>query len=83
MASTVKKVAFFRPEEIDRKVLAISFDNNNISKIEQLTLADGNNLKVDTDITQSVEQEQGFFRKYFGGVGSYMPFGGTNSGKEL
>ncbi len=83
MASTVKKVAFFRPEEIDRKVLAISFDNNNINKIEQLTLADGNNLKVDTDITQSVEQEQGFFRKYFGGVGSYMPFGGTNSGKEL
>ena len=83
MASTVKKVAFFRPEEIDRKVLAISFDNNNINKIEQLTLADGNNLKVDTDITQSVEQKQGFFRKYFGGVGSYMPFGGTNSGKEL
>lgn len=83
MASTVKKVAFFRPEELDRKVLAISFDNDNISKIEQLTLADGNNITVDTDITQSVEQEQGFFRKYFGGVGSYMPFGGTNSGKEL
>ena len=83
MASTVKKVAFFRPEELDRKVLAISFDNGQISKIEKLSLADGNNLKVDTDVTKATEQEQGFFRKYFGGVGTYMPFGGTNSGKEL
>ncbi len=83
MASTVKKVAFFRPEELDRKVLAISFDNDQISKIEKLSLADGNNLKIDTNTTQTMEQEQGFFRKYFGGVGAYMPFGGTNSGKEL
>lgn len=83
MASTMKKVAFFRPEELNRKVLAITFDDGQISKIEKLTLADGNNLKIDTDITEATEQEQGFFRKYFGGVGSYMPFGGTNSGKEL
>lgn len=83
MASTVKKVAFFRPEELDRKVLAISFDNGQISKIEKLSLADGNNFKIDTHTTQTTEQGQGFFRKYFGGVGSYMPFGGTNSGKEL
>ena len=83
MASTTKKVAFFRPEELDRKVLAISFDNDQISKIEKLSLVDGNKLPIDTDITQTTEQEQGFFRKYFGGVGTYMPFGGANSGKEL
>mgnify|MGYP004499780645 FL=1 len=83
MASTMKKVAFFRPEELDRKVLTLTFDNGQISKIEKLSLADGNNLKVDTDVTKATEQEQGFFRKYFGGVGTYMPFGGTNSGKEL
>ena len=83
MASTTKKVAFFRPEELERKVLAISFDNNKISKIEKLNLADGNKLPIDTDTTRTTEQEQGFFRKYFGGVGTYMPFGGTNSGKEL
>ena len=83
MASTTKKVAFFHPEELERKVLAISFDNNKISKIERLNLADGNKLPIDTDTTQTTEQEQGFFRKYFGGVGTYMPFGGTNSGKEL
>ena len=83
MASTTKKVAFFRPEELDRKVLAISFDNDQISKIEKLSLADGNKLPIDTNITQTIDQEQGFFRKYFGGVGTYMPFGGANSGKEL
>ena len=83
MASTTQKVAFFRPEELERKVLAISFDNDQISKIEKLSLADGNKLPIDTNITQTTEQEQGFFRKYFGGVGTYMPFGGANSGKEL
>ena len=83
MASTTKKVAFFRPEELERKVLAISFDNNKISKIERLNLADGNKLPIDTDTTQTTEQEQGFFRKYFGGVGTYMPFGGADTKKEF
>ena len=35
-------------------------------KIEKLSLADGNNFKIDTHTTQTAEQEQGFFRKYFG-----------------
>ena len=33
MASTTKKVAFFHPEELERKVLAISFDNNKIQNV--------------------------------------------------
>lgn len=82
MASTSKKVAFLQPEEQKREVLAISFENNNISKIEKLSLADGNNIAIDGDVTDSAEREQGFFRKYFGGVGTYMPFGGSNE-KEL
>lgn len=78
MASTVKKVAFFKPEELDRKVLAISFNNGEVSRIEKLSLADGNDISIDTDTTETAERQQGFFRKYFGGVGAYMPFGGTN-----
>ena len=83
MASTMKKVAFLRPEELNRKVLAITFDDDKITKIEKLTLVDGNDIKVDTDITKATEQEQGFFRKYFGGVGTYMPFGGADTKKEF
>ncbi len=83
MASTMKKVAFLRPEELNRKVLAITFDDDKITKIEKLSLADGNNIKIDTDVTNATEREQGFFRKYFGGVGSYMPFGGADTKKEF
>lgn len=83
MASTMKKVAFLRPEELNRKVLAITFDDDKISKIEKLSLADGNNIKIDKDVTNATEREQGFFRKYFGGVGSYMPFGGADTKKEF
>lgn len=83
MASTMKKVAFLRPEELNRKVLAITFDNDKITKIEKLSLADGNNIKIDKDVTNATEREQGFFRKYFGGVGSYMPFGGADTKKEF
>lgn len=82
MASTVKKVAFFKPEEIDRKVLAITFENNKISKVEEKTLTDANNISIDEEVTESSERQQGFFRKYFGGVGSYTPFGGSNN-KEM
>lgn len=83
MASTMKKVAFLRPEELNRKVLAITFDDDKITKIEKLSLADGNNIKIDKDVTNATEREQGFFRKYFGGVGSYMPFGGADKKKEF
>jgi len=78
MASTVKKVAFLSPEEIDRQILALSFSDGAVSKIEKLTLADGNNISIDKETTETAERRQGFFRKYFGGVGAYMPFGGTN-----
>lgn len=83
MASTMKKVAFLRPEELNRKVLAITFDDDKITKIEKLSLADGNNIEIDKDVTNATEREQGFFRKYFGGVGSYMPFGGADTKKEF
>ena len=63
--------------------MAITFDDNKVSKIETRTLADANNISIDKDVTESAERQQGFFRKYFGGVGSYMPFGNGKSGKDI
>jgi len=83
MSSTIKRVAFMRPEEIHRQVLAITFDDDKVSKIDSKTLADGHNIVIDNEETQATEREQGFFKKYFGGVGSYMPFGGDKNQKGL
>jgi outer membrane protein assembly factor BamE (lipoprotein component of BamABCDE complex) len=77
MSSTTKRVAFFAPQELDRQIMALTFDNDKISDIENLTLADANNIKIDTDETLTADKEEGFFRKYFGGVGAYMPFGSS------
>lgn len=78
MSSTQKKVAFFKPEEIERKILALTFEGEKVSKIEKFDLADGNNISIDNDETQTANTNIGFFRKYFGGVGQYMPFGGVS-----
>ena len=42
------------------------------SKIETRTLADGNKISIDTDSTKPAERQQGFFRKYFGGVVDFL-----------
>lgn len=78
MSSTQKKIAFLRPEEIERDILALSFEDDKVSKIEKFDLADGNNIKIDTDETPTADANVGFFRKYFGGVGQYLPFGGSS-----
>lgn len=73
MSSTQKKVAFLDMEELDRDILALTFEKDKVSKIENFTLADGNAIAIDSDETQTANPKIGFFRKYFGGVGSYMP----------
>ena len=81
MSSDIKKVAFYAPEEVDREVLRITFNSaDEVKSIENLTLAEGNNIVPEKDKTEVKGQRPGFFRKYFGGVGQYTPFGGKNNG---
>ena len=76
MSSTLKKVAFFTPEIIDRHVLAIRFDKKGlVSQISKLNEQDGEDLQPDSEETLSGGHNPGFFKKYFGGVGTYMPIG--------
>lgn len=83
MSSEIKQVAFLPPKELDRKVLVIKFDeNDNVASIEKLDQSRGENLEVAQEQTQNTEQKEGFFRKYFGGVGQYLPFGNSGGGME-
>ena len=76
MSSEIKKVAFFSPEETSRDVLTIRFNKyNQVAKIERLNKEQGNNVNINTEQTKAQGDERGFFEKYFGGVGQYMPFG--------
>ena len=77
MSSEVKQVAFFKPTEIDRDVLTIKFDKyDQVADIDRLNKKNGTEVAVSTDATQTLGQEPGFFERFFGGVGTYMPFAG-------
>lgn len=80
MSSDIKRVAFFAPKEVDRDVLTIRFnDQNKVEAIERLTKKNGKEIKVSSDKTETLGHNPGFFRKYFGGVGQYMPFPTNNN----
>lgn len=79
MSSAIKQIAFMAPKEIDRDVLVVKFDPaGKVAAVDKLNKKHGEQLTVTEEQTPNQEQEQGFFRKYFGGVGQYLPFG--NSG---
>lgn len=81
MSSDIKRVAFFAPEEINRDVLTIKFnDNDEVSEITRMSQNDGAKVEISQDETEAYGQELGFFRKYFGGVGQVNPFGRSPSG---
>jgi outer membrane protein assembly factor BamE (lipoprotein component of BamABCDE complex) len=78
MSSEIKQVAFLKPEEIDRKLLVLKFDESNkVIDIRRYNKEYGGELVISEEATAEQEQEQSFFRKYFGGVGQYMPIGGN------
>ena len=84
MSSDIKRVAFFAPEEVDRDVLTIRFDDSGkVTSISRLDKENGQEVKISSDETEAPGQEPGFFRKYFGGVGQYNPLGGMGSGSSI
>ena len=73
MNSTMKRMAFFEPEELERNVLAITFDHDGkVQKVVELTKENGKNITISKDVTPVLGSEETFMEKYFGGVG-YMP----------
>ena len=84
MSSTFKKIAFFEPEELDRKVLSINFDNNGkVAKISKYNKEDGKQVEISQQETPIEGHDIGFFKKYFSGVGAYMPISSKDSGDTL
>ena len=84
MSSDIKRVAFFKPQEIDRNILKIKFDSNdNVTKITRLNKDNGIDINPAKEKTEVKGQEPGFFQKYFGGVGQYNPFSGQPGANGL
>ncbi len=66
----VKKLLFFKPEILDRKIITISFDNNNVvEKIKSYDLADQNSVKFNQNYTEVTSQKKSWWSQIFGNIG--------------
>lgn len=83
MNSTMKRMAFYEPEELERNIVAIEFNpEGKVIKLIELTKENGKDVVVSKDETPVMGTEQTFMEKYFGGVG-YMPIEPTKENNGL
>lgn len=72
--SRVRTYGMFRPEVIERQVLAISFDDTGtIANIERFGLEDGRVVALSRRVTDSSVVGNGFWRQILGNFGNINP----------
>ncbi len=66
----VKKLLFFKPNILDRKIITIAFDNKNIvEKIKSYDLADQNSIQFNENYTEVASQKKSWWSQLFGNIG--------------
>ncbi len=66
----VKKLLFFKPEILDRKIITIAFDNKqNIKKINSYSLKDQNSITFNSDYTEVENTKVSWWKEIFGNIG--------------
>lgn len=72
--SRVRTYGMFRPEVVEREVLAISFDESEtIANIESFSLADGRIVPLTRRVTDSSVVSNGFLRQILNNIGNIDP----------
>ncbi len=83
MNSTMKRMAFFEPEELERNSVAIEFNlDGKVERVVQIDKDSGREIVLCTDETPVRGTDETFMEKYFGGVG-YMPMQPTKESNGL
>lgn len=72
--STYRNFAYQEPEEIDREVVAVSYDGDGVvTNVERFGLEDGQVVALSRRVTESNTQGVGFLRQLFGNLGRFDP----------
>ncbi|MCV2881197.1 outer membrane protein assembly factor BamE [Actibacterium sp. XHP0104] len=70
--STTRARGPLAPEEIERRVIAVSFDSNDtVANIEEFGLQDGNVIALNRRISEGGAQELSFIRQLLGNAGNF------------
>ena len=76
ISSTEKQTAFFSPEETDRKVVAIYFNQfSAVERVAQYGLKDGKVVNYSKNQTPNSAREDGVIKSLFRNLGSKQLFG--------
>lgn len=72
ISSRVKHETYRAPEEIERQIVAISFDGSGVvSNVERLSLEDGRVIALNRRITDIPVKGPGFFQQLIGNLGNF------------
>ena len=76
-----EKVAFFRPEVVERRVVIVHFDDAGVvQEIKQLDANDGQDIEMVDRTTPTAGRELGFLEQMLGNVGRFSAKDGKNRG---
>ena len=76
VGAEVRRFAFYRPEILERQVVAIRFDENDIvTGMEFYTLEDGQEIALIEEKTPSRGRDIGILQEIFGNIGRFTPAG--------
>jgi len=72
--SRVRHFGALRPKEIEREVVAISFDpSGTVQNIERFSLADGKIVPLSRRVTESSVSDNSFLRQLLSSIGRFNP----------
>ncbi len=70
ISSTNKQTAFFKEQEVDRKVVAVYFGPaDTVERVAHYGLKDGQIVDFNKSETQAYMRDKGFLAKFFRGIG--------------
>lgn len=72
--SRVRHFGALRPKEVEREVLAISFDESGtVQNIERFSLADGKIVPLSRRVTETSVSDNNFLRQLLSSIGRFNP----------
>lgn len=70
ISSTTKQTSFFKPDEVDRKVLAVYFNRaGSVEQVSNYGMKDGQVVDFNKGETQAYIRDRNFIQRFFRGVG--------------
>lgn len=71
ISSKVRRVAFFAPRELERQIVAITYNGDRVAMIERFGLEDGRLIDLNRNETVTDGRKLSFFEQLLGNVGNF------------